>query len=964
MQVPIYPGRGTWPDWNNPKVLQRDRLPAHASFVPFPDHNSCRHAIADHRRYLSPSVMPLNGTWDFRYYPSLIQLPENILSFRSGFSQRNVPETEPIRKTCLSDSFPFPVDPPHITADQPVLVYRKSLEMPLLWGSLRKRIVLNGVRSACHVFINGKCAGYTQGSCLPAEFDITTLMHDGTNEIFIFCYSFSCGSYLEKQPERPWFGCIRDVYLEALPALNIHDIQVNTRWNKKEEAWRLDVSVLVVSSRIAVEQPAVRASLFYEDEPVQEALWTVVMKPVESDQFAAPVQTTGLLTASLLVRDVHAWSDEQPDLYDLYISIQDRAGRDLVCAHQAVGFRALKQIEDRLYVNGQPITLRAVRWSGQDEADPISRRGELITLLKEFKQSGLNTLYFQHEPPDPIILDLCDIYGFFVVEDAPLKQQEEWINTIRKLDSRLAGQWIEDRLERLVRRDYNHPCVIAWSCQALKASRLSEHRGSFQQDILDCFRELDPDRWLMHEEIPDLSRYLDGWTRSPDMSELSDLSWIRYPLLQEKGWCLFDYNGSPELLPAIKKALSPVEIKAIHPIRGRFSVKNKMASTDLSHLAFSWTLLQQGQAILNGEVDGLKASPKTEQNFEIWYGDTDFLDDDDYMVSFTIRWINPVLWAEKDTVVSTQSFILQKANKEPDYWGTGGRGTGGGRLRLESERHHLIVSGPRFWLVFNRIYGALESWRVGDREFIAARNGAGYDDLFLPTPKLAGLRCSLMRQPEPTDEPDWEKWIHEGYDLLWPRVVSIEDGCDGKMAIIDMIVNLGAAGKTPAFSLALRYEITAPGKIRVFASLAAITTRVLPPACFSLCFNPARTYRAINWFGSGPSRSLSRLGFDQSAGYFEKPLDTLIRPDREPGVFRELRYVNLCDDQGFGVSISSDRLFSMDVYHTESDTRLQTLAGKNRPVADAVVQLIHQPSLECKPLDEPLKLMFDLNPIL
>ncbi|MGI6325358.1 MAG: sugar-binding domain-containing protein [Saccharofermentanales bacterium] len=59
-----------------------------------------------------------------------------------------------------------------------------------------------GVSAACHVFVNGRLTGFTQGSALPAEFDITSNLHEGDNEIFILIYPRCTGSYLEKTAER------------------------------------------------------------------------------------------------------------------------------------------------------------------------------------------------------------------------------------------------------------------------------------------------------------------------------------------------------------------------------------------------------------------------------------------------------------------------------------------------------------------------------------------------------------------------------------------------------------------------------------------------------------------------------------------------------------------------------------------------------------------------------------------
>lgn len=960
MHVPIYPGRGTWPDWNNPEILERDRLPAHASLVPYPDQNSCRHALEKHRRYLSPSVLPLNGAWDFRYYASLLQLPENILSFRSGFERRVIPETAPILPTLLpSDTLPFLLDPPHVPSEQPVLVYRRTCRLPLLWSSQRKRIVIQGIRSACHVFVNGKIAGYTQGSCLQADFDITSLLHDGDNELFIFVYPYHCGSYLEKQPDRPWMGLIREISLEALPALTIHDLKVKTVWLAEEEAWRLDLSVLLASCRIALEQPVVRATLRHQDEPLHQAGWTVTMRPADPEQFAAPVQTTGQLNASLLLRDIEPWNDEQPVLYDLYVSLEDRHGRDLICLHQPVGFRSLTLEDGCLAVNGRPVRLKAVRWSCQDHADPITDIPGLIAAFRRYKQAHFNAIWFRHEPPDPIVLDLCDVYGFYVIEDAPLSIQDPaWIRSVRQIKPDLPLRWAQDRLLRLMRRDQNHPCIILWSCDLFLLGPDADPdcvRLAFQ--LAGQARNADPQRFLHGLDVPDLGRFLDAWQEQAG-DQPADLSWLRKPDPGEAGWCFFDHDSANDMLRSIGSILRPIDIQPVNPIVGSFLIENHMSWSETGLYQLSWELLRQGRAILSGELDNIHAEPGHNQQIELWYGDQAFADEVEYIVRFSVRLARALLWNEKDSPVSMQEFCLQKAdNSTIPVSGQGGR------LRLESERHHLIISGPRFWLVFNRIHATLESWRTGDRELLAARGSQAGGTGFMQLPPLSGLRCCLMRQPEPTDGSDWPRWLRHGYDQLQTQIVSIEDGCDGKNAVVDMIANLGVPGKPPLFSLTLRYEIAIQGAVRLFASLSPLQETALPPPCFGLCLNPARTCRDISWYGKGPARSLCRLPGTGATGHYEQALADLARPGRGPGAFKDVRRLTLRDDSGVGLAITSDHHFAFDVAAAPDLIFGAGLHERSSDPSRLVLQILHQSSLSCRPMAEPLKMILDIRPV-
>ena len=463
MQAQIYPGRQDLPDWNNPGLMQINRLPPHAYRIPFPDLAGCRHAVSGNRRFLSPYIINLSGVWDYRFYPNVLQLPENILSFRSGFEPRTVPDKSsglrlrlyPEQQDNMDCRYPFPVMPPWIPQEQPVLVYHRTCCLPALWSGLRKHLVLHGIRSAFHVFINGRPAGYSSGSGLPAEFDLTQSLHDGDNELFILVYPLSVGSYLEQSSCRLSPGIIHDLYLEAVPAISLHDYQVRTVWLTEKSCWRLDLELAVTSSRISLDQPQLTASLRQDDQVIKEGSWMITLNPADPTVFPPPVQTFGTLAVSMELPDLLAWCDEQPNLYDLFLTVEDRSGRDLASVHQAVGFRTLSWNHGKISVNGRPVTLRAVSWTEQNEPEwSPSSLGPVIRLLTLFKKQQFNTLYFRDTPPDPIMLELCSIFGFYVVEDAPLDIRDpDVMNTLMQREPDLLHTQAADRLRRLILRD-------------------------------------------------------------------------------------------------------------------------------------------------------------------------------------------------------------------------------------------------------------------------------------------------------------------------------------------------------------------------------------------------------------------------------------------------------------------------------------------------------------------------------
>ncbi len=959
MNGAVYPGRGQQTDWNNVAVIERNRLAAHASLIPFPDTASCRLAVSRHRRFLSTQVLSLRGDWDYRHYPNLLQLPENILSFRSGFEKRQVPEAQLTASHPLdADRLPFPVDPPFVPDEQAVHVYRKTCRLPLTWGRLRKRLVLSGVRAACHAYVNGKAVGFTQGSALPASFDITSHLHDGDNELFLLIYPYSTGSYLEQLPDQPWFGCIRDVYLEAHPSLTIQDLHHKTTWLADEKVWRLDLSVVLLSTRIALEQPTVQISLRRQDQPLHEAAWTVTMKQADPALFPAPVQTTGTLQTSLQIRDVQAWSDEAPVLYDLFCAVSDRTGQDQVCVQQSVGFRDLAHKQKSFLINGRPVRLKPVRWSGLRQPDASRNLNDLVEQIRGYKQHHFNTIWFCHEPPDPIVLDLCDAYGFYVIVDAPLQDQTGWVAALSHKQPKLVEKLAVDRLERLIMRDRNHPCVIAWSCGLfLQADAADAPVRLLRERLIAHVRSLDPVRPIHGADFPDLGRYLDDWLDASQDKTPSSVTWLRLPQAGEDPWCLYDHDLSRDLLPAAAKVLEPLAIEGVSPLSGSFSVINRMHRTSSQGLIFDWSLLRQGIPIRQGTLTDVAIGPGHSHLLDLDYGAVDLSDGCDYLLQWTIRSDDRFFWFRRGDSLVRQEVVVQgqTAPATPET----GRG---GRLRLESDRHHLIVSGSRFWFVFNRLHATLESWRSGDREWLASRSLTGSDQPFYNRPPLAGLRWSLMRQPDPLDEADWQRWQRAGYDRLMARVVSVDDGCDGKTAVIDMTAHIGPPGQAPLFKLNQRTDVSSSGRLTLFASLSPLVDHPLPPACFGYAFNPAHVLSQLAWYGPGPERSLARLAHSGLyTGHQVASLADLCRPDAEPGVFKRVRQLSLRHPDGPGLMIRSDQPFAFDTYaaQTGQAAAWRRQAGRG----EATILLIQPQSLYKTSFQSPIHCLFTFTPL-
>ena len=219
------------PDWQNPLVLQRNRQPAHASLLPYPDEAS---ALSGERG-ATPFFQLLNGRWQFQYLIAPHEAPAGFEA--EDYSDEHwdsipVPSNWQMlgygKPNYTNVNYPYPVDPPFVPDDNPTGLYRRSFYLPETWEGRQVVLVFEGVDSAYYVWVNGQLVGYSQVPHLPAEFDITGLLHAGENQIAVQVFQWSDGSYLEDQDMWRLSGIFRDVYLVSYPQVHVRDVRIRT----------------------------------------------------------------------------------------------------------------------------------------------------------------------------------------------------------------------------------------------------------------------------------------------------------------------------------------------------------------------------------------------------------------------------------------------------------------------------------------------------------------------------------------------------------------------------------------------------------------------------------------------------------------------------------------------------------------------------------------------------------------
>lgn len=518
------------PDWANQHVLHRNREDAHATLVGFPVAGEAS-LPRESEPGLSPWRKLLSGVWRFSYAESVAEAPEGFerADFEdSGWDRLPVPSNWQMHgygKPVYSNvRYPFPVDPPHVPDANGTGCYRRTFSLPAAWAGMQVFLHFGGVNSAFHVWLNGEPVGYSQGAHLPSEFNVTHLVRPGENTLAVRVYQYSDGAYLEDQDFWRLSGIFRDVWLFAAPTVHIFDVRVRTPLENDYQDAKLDVGVSLRNyGQKGVRGYAVLAKL------LDPAGRLVLAQPVMEKIIIGAGKEVAVEMAAPVARPLK-WNAEEPHLYRLVLTLCDAKGNAVEATCLNVGFRQIEVKGQRILANGRPIKIHGVN---RHDMSPDTGHAVSLALMEQdvrlMKQHNVNAIRTSHYPPDPRLLDLCDRYGLWVIDEADLETHGMAPWSRLSQDPEWEAAYL-DRAIRMVERDKNHPCVIAWSLGN------ESGYGANHDAMARWIRQADPTR-LIHYEGADCVQRAEK-NPHPLARELYDLESEMYPhvdRLVEKG---------------------------------------------------------------------------------------------------------------------------------------------------------------------------------------------------------------------------------------------------------------------------------------------------------------------------------------------------------------------------------------------------------------------------------------------
>jgi beta-galactosidase len=484
--------QGSTRTWVHPETVQLGRLPMRASLTPYPDAES---ALA---RGGSPFVKSLNGDWRF----SLVGRPEAIpADFAeagfddTGWAMLPVPSNWTMhgydRPHYTNVQMPFDCAPPNVPDENPTGLYRTGFSLPDDWDGRRVVLHVGAAESVLYVWLNGAAVGMGKDSRLPQEFDLTPYLVAGENLLACAVVKWSDASFIEDQDQWWMGGIFRHVFLYATGPTFIADVFALAAPDAAFVEGKLTVTTKLGFSGRPENGWAVATQLY--DAAGVAVLPEPLVDLVRADNrthnpYRGPL---GQITQTAEVAAPKLWSSEAPDLYTVVVSLISPEGREVEATSTRVGFRRVEIGDRELLINGKPVMIAGMN---RHEHDPV--RGKAITAahmladIRLMKQFNVNAVRASHYPNAEAWYELCDQYGLYVIDEANLESHAFLHDLCR--DPRYAAQFVERGL-RMVERDKNHACVIAWSLGN------ESGYGPNHDAMAGAIRGLDPSRPLHYE---------------------------------------------------------------------------------------------------------------------------------------------------------------------------------------------------------------------------------------------------------------------------------------------------------------------------------------------------------------------------------------------------------------------------------------------------------------------------------
>ena len=977
-------------DWENEVVFERNKLPARADSYSFATAEEALEGDREKSRMTS-----LNGEWQFHYSPTVKARPREFaaVDFTGGEGWSAIPvpsnwelqghglplytrftnppsppraaepETgeeggEPQAAQPAQPARPYqPPRPPKVSRDNPVGTYYRDFEVPEEWKDHSLVLHFGGVSSAFYLYLNGREIAYSQGSCLPAEFDITEHVKTGSNRLSIQVFSWSDGSYLEDHEMWQFSGIHREVLLLAQPRVSLNDFFVRTEFDADHKDARLEIQPELWSSE---ESPSLDG--FTLSAQLYDAAQKPLLSKEPSLELAAlsssndPSKPTSL---SAEISSPRKWSAEDPYLYTLVLSLKNAEGEIVEARRQTVGFRTVSFSEKHeLLINGKVTKIRGIN---RHEHHPLRgkalNREDMEADIKSMKRLNVNAVRTSHYPNDPYFLELCDQYGLYVMDEAnvechylggAISQQSSWAASILS------------RIIRMVQRDKNHPSIISWSlgneagsspifaaaaawAHDLDPSRFTHYQGNRNnpkdQEALDVISRTYPsleeviqlslsqtvDRPIiltqyleaMGNSLGTLGDFWDEMNASPHLiggfvGELfdqgiqkegpdgapffaygSDFGNLATDNSSLRGIFSSDSNPNPHAWEC-KHVFRPAHFHLEDLAEGTVKVTNHLSVTDLNQYELRWVVAKDGDEQQAGILGNFSVPPGESATLTIPFEKDNFDRDHDYWLFLSLHEKKKRFWCQVGYKVAHEQILLsQKAASDP-YQSTAEKS-----FTETTADDSIKVSTGDHAITVSTANGTLTSLKHGSIEVLAAPMQPNFwrplTDNDRRGPRQAAERLKV-----------WQTLMAE------IKTVSVEISRSEK-TFAEILVKQELDDR---IGLQTAYSLFSDGTLQTTLTLQADPT--LPELLrFGMTMGLSSSLKRTTYYGAGPWENYSdrkRSTFvDTFGGPTDKYFHNYAMP-QENGNRTDTRSLTLSANNGVGITVSGTPSFQFSIW--------------------------------------------------
>lgn len=967
-------------DWNNLEVLQRNRLQTRPFLCGCTDEGEVKGKKRANLRLL-------NGDWKFCGFASPFDTDDRWI-----FPQYddNGWKTMPVPGQWQLNGFGLPhytdaiclypmVDSAQLPADNPTGAYRRAFSVEKQEGK-EYLLRFDGVESAYHVWLNGNFIGYSQGSHITAEFDITDAVCDGENLLAVKVYQFCDGSYLENQDMWTMAGIVRDVSLITREKMHLSDYRIVSDYHSESKEGVFTLSAEIENHWEEEKQVRLTAKLFDQSRLIWE------------ESVETTIQENGGVVKNLQTKlpQVTPWSAEQAKLYDLQIVLSDKDGKVIEIYPQKVGFRTIQLKDGLFWVNGKAIKLKGVnRHDWNPNTGRAITREDMIADLRLMKQNNINAIRTSHYPACTEFLDLCDEYGFYVMEEADLEcNQMAYIKgKMNKLseDIRWEKSYL-DRTERMVRRDKNHPCILFWSlgnesgfgsnfvtagrfAKQYDPTRLVHYEEDRDASIADVYSTM----YTRHHQLELLGRdtmltkphvvceyahamgngpgglkeYWEIFRKYPRLQGGFVWEWVDHGIRQGDGFLYGgDYGDQPNSgafccdglvqadrkptpgLRQLKKVLEPVAVSQFDWEQGTILVENRYDFLSLSHIRCEAEVVSSDESVLLHKEVNLGEIPAGEKRVvSVFSAEELALPDEekDFWLNLYFYDTTESEWNNGQSCAFHQEILKKKDGFLLPQLPEQSRD----KLTVTQAEGKLIVENKRFSMEFDRVRGFISRYQVGGETLIER-----------------GYPLNLWRAPVDNDRNTAKLWEEEMVYTVGNIVESVCVQEEEEKVIITCKQICAPFVKEWKICYQTRYTVEQNGMITV--EMDGVPTGMLPECLprIGLRFGLPKECDKICWYGRGSEETYADCKEGNPFGVYRKSVEENYFPyvvPQENGNHEDTRWVLIQKENGAALCAAAQQKFGFSaLYYSQEQLTKATHRAELRKEEQVTLILDHR----------------------